>query len=66
MATIFTVRFADGSGQSFCGSVEEARRWIGRRADLDPTPPGILPAEIFELNDIPTFSERLVERYPHD
>jgi hypothetical protein len=65
MASIFKVRFADGSGQSFCGSVEVARRWIDRRADLDPPPPGILPAEIFELADNP-WSERLVERYPHD
>jgi hypothetical protein len=65
VASVFKVRFADGF-ETFFGSVEEARRWIDLRADLDPPPPGILPAQIFELNDESPERERLVERYPSD
>jgi hypothetical protein len=64
VASIYLVRFADGSGQSFYTSVEEARRWIDRRADRDPPPPGILPAEILEWTEEPPWRERLVESYP--
>ena len=63
MASIFLVRFSDGSGQSFCSSVEEAGRWIDRRADRDPPPPGTLPAEILELTD-DDWNGRRVGHYP--
>jgi hypothetical protein len=62
-AEVFRVRFANGQ-ESFCGSIEEARRRIRRRAEQEPPPPGILPAEIAQLELPKADSFRLIERYP--
>jgi hypothetical protein len=60
---VFRVRFANGQ-ESFCGSVDEARARIRRRAEHDPPPPGILPAEIAEGDAAVEGGFRVVERYP--
>ena len=59
----FRVRFANGQ-TSLCGTIEEARKRVTRRAEHDPPPPGILPAEIAELDDADPSGLRLIERYP--
>jgi hypothetical protein len=61
----FRVRFANGQ-TSFCGSLEEARRIIERRAEHNPPPPDILPAEIATIDESSLDGLRLVERYPRD
>jgi hypothetical protein len=38
----FRVRFANGQ-TSLCGTIEEARKRVTRRAEHDPPPPGIPP-----------------------
>jgi hypothetical protein len=58
----FRVRFANGQ-TSLCGTIEEARKRVTRRAEHDPPPPGILPAEIAELDDADPSGLRLIERY---
>jgi hypothetical protein len=66
----FQVRFANGQGNTICSSLREARRYVALRADYDPPPPGIFPAEIHErVVDMETadrriVEERLVETYP--
>jgi hypothetical protein len=70
----FRVRFANGQRDSYCGTLAEARRRITRRAEYDPPPPGIFPAEIWEAVvdlDTPEDERRavpmewhLVERFP--
>jgi hypothetical protein len=59
------VRFANGQ-ESFCSSVEEARRIIRRRADQDPPPPGILPAVITQVDESDPSGFRLIESIPLD
>lgn len=61
-AEVFRVRFANGQ-ESFCGSVEEARQRIQRRAEQEP-PPDILPAEIARLDARKAEGFRLIEHYP--
>ena len=61
----FRVRFANGQ-TSFCRSVEEARRIIERRAEHNPPPPDILPAEIVAIDESSPDGLTLVERYPRD
>jgi hypothetical protein len=62
--SIFFVHFANGQGDSFTGTLEEARKRILRRAEYDPPPPGIFPAEIVERGPSIPGGERVVERYP--
>jgi hypothetical protein len=59
----YRVRLANGQ-TSFCGTIEEARQRVTRRAEHDPPPPGILPAEIAEFDDAGPSSFRLIERLP--
>ena len=62
----FDVRFANQQGDGSFSSLDEARRVIERRAEYDPPPPGIFPAEIWRRTyiDLALADERLVERYP--
>ena len=65
----YRVRFANGQGDCFCGSLKEARRVITRRAEYDPPPPGIFPAEIYELRAEYVgglAAEQFIERFPED
>ena len=62
--SIFFVHFANGQGDSFTVTLEEARKRISRRAEYDPPPPGIFPAEIVERGPNIPGGERVVERYP--
>jgi hypothetical protein len=61
----FSVRFANGQGDGTFSSLHEARRVVERRAEYDPQPPGIFPAEIWQLTfvDRGLVDERLVERH---
>jgi hypothetical protein len=59
----FRVLFANGQ-TSFCGTVEEARERVIRRAEHDPLPPGILPAEIAVPDEVDPSGFRTIERYP--
>jgi len=61
----FRVRFANGQ-ESFCSSVDEARRIIQRRSDHDPPPPGILPAVIAQVDESDPSGFRLIESFPAD
>jgi hypothetical protein len=64
--SLFFVQYANGQGDSFSGTLEEARTRVLRRAEHDPPPPGIFPVEIVERGpDVPGGS-RVVERYPSD
>jgi hypothetical protein len=59
----FMVHFANGQGDSSSGTLEEARARMRRRAEYDPLPPGVFPAEIVEYGpDIPG-GRRVVERF---
>ena len=62
----FRVHFANRQGDGSFSSLAEARRVIERRADYDPPPPGIFPAEIWQHTyvDLALAEARLVERYP--
>jgi len=62
----FLVHFANSNGDGTFSSLAEARRVIERRAEYDPPPPGIFPAEIWERTwvDHAVASERLIESYP--
>jgi hypothetical protein len=60
----FRVRFANGQ-ESFCSSVDEARRIIRRRWDQEP-PPGILPAVIAQVDESDPSGFRVIESYPVD
>jgi hypothetical protein len=62
----FLVHFANTEGDGTFSSLAEARRVIERRAEYDPPPPGIFPAEIWERTwvDHVLANERLIERYP--
>ena len=72
----FRVKFANGQGDTICSSLREARRYVAIRAEYDPPPPGIFPAEIYESVvdlDTPEAERRsvpmewhLVERHPPD
>jgi hypothetical protein len=59
----YRARFANGE-TSLCATIEEARQRITRRAEHDPPPPGILPAEIAELDIAAPSGFRLIERFP--
>jgi hypothetical protein len=62
----FMVHFATGQGDSSSSTLEEARKRMLRRAEYDPPPPGIFPAEIVEYGpDIPS-GRRVIERFPPD
>ena len=58
------VHFANGQGDSFTDTLEEARKRMLRRAQYDPPPPGIFPAAIIERGPGIPDGERVVERYP--
>jgi hypothetical protein len=60
----FMVHFANGQGDGTFSSLDEAGRVMGRRAEYDPPPPGIFPAEIWQRTfvDRGHVDERLVER----
>ena len=62
----FVVRFANGQGDGTFGSLDEARRVIERRAEYDPPPPGIFPAEIWQRTWVnhAVADERVIERFP--
>jgi hypothetical protein len=62
----FRVHFANGQGDGTFMSLDEARRVVERRAEYDPSPPGILPAEIWQhiYGDFGQVDEQLVERHP--
>jgi len=55
-----------GQGRPYTVFTPFYRNWerVTRRAEHDPPPPGILPAEIAELDDADPSGFRLIERYP--
>jgi hypothetical protein len=65
MQRVFQVRFANSSGRGFIFlSVGEARHWVDKRMKLSPPPPGIVPAEIWEITPERADGPRLIELYP--